>query len=349
MKYSSKPAVQVVSMRMFGHAGASGYDRLAHYLDCRVIEPVAQWTLPRRAISRLARPWIRRSGSIWYHRDSLLGELHAAREWLARPNQIFHFLYGENCYRYLGALKQLRRTNRIVCTYHTPPAVFENKVHDRRHIQRLDAVITVSTVQNELFSRLVGDRVFFVPHGIDVDYFKPHPSPSASNGRIRCLTVGSYLRDLETLSRIVNFVGQRNTEIQFSVVTHPEFHHWFQGMNNVTLHARLADEELRSLYQETDIFVLPLTDCTANNGLLEAMACGLPVIATDLQGVRDYTDATCAQLAARGDAPAMAEMIIALAADQTMRWKMAAAARKRALAFRWENVAAQIKHVYEQI
>lgn len=336
-------------MRMYGHANVSGYDRLAHYLNCSVIEPGTEWNFTRRAAARLFRYLIRRSGSTWYHRDSFLVELRAAYEWLSVRNQVFHFLYGENCYRYLGTLKTLGRKNRIVCTYHTPPEVFCTKVQDRKHIRRLDAVITVSTVQNEFFSQFVGDRVFFIPHGIDVDYFHPNPRPAVPTTGVRCLTVGSYLRDLETLARIAKLVGEYNKEIHFSVVTHPEFHHLFIGIPNVTLHTGLSDEKLLNLYQNSDIFVLPLKNCTANNGLLEAMACGLPIVATELQGVKDYTNAACARLAPKGDALAMAEIIAHLAKDESNRMKMRLASREKALTFRWENVAAQVKRLYENI
>ena len=42
------------------------------------------------------------------------------------------------------------------------------------------------------------------------------------------------------------------------------------------------------LYQGADLLLLPLIDATANNTLLEGLACGLPVLASDLTGVRDY-------------------------------------------------------------
>ena len=137
-----KSSVRIISLRMRGHAQASGYDRLAYYLGYPVIEPVAVWTFRQRTVARTLRFLIQRSGSTWYHRDSLIGELHAAWEGLRYGAKLFHFLYGENSHRYLGTLKYLSRKTRIVCSYHTPPDKFCSLMRDRDHLRRLDAIIT---------------------------------------------------------------------------------------------------------------------------------------------------------------------------------------------------------------
>ena len=349
MKNEITPSVHVVSLRMYEHAKASGYDRLVDFLGCPVIAPVREWTFTRRAVTRLLRFALRRSGSTWYHRESLLTELHAAREWLKKRGQVFHFLYGENSYRYLGAMKPISRRNRIVCTYHTPPDIFRTLVQDRQHLRRLDAIITMSTAQNEFFSEFVGERVFFVPHGVDVDYFQPNPTRRAESGVVGCLFVGSYLRDLETLARAAAYVGQRTRDVHFSVVTRPESHHHFQGLRNVELYSGVPDEKLLEMYHGADLFVLPLKDCTANNSLLEAIACGLPMVATDLQGVRDYTCGDCAVLTPKGDAEALGDTVLDLAGDAAMRTKMGRASRQQALNFRWERVAEHVWDVYRKV
>ena len=80
--------------------------------------------------------------------------MHAARKWFSKKNQIFHFLYGENCHRYLGVLNLIGHRNFIVCTYHTPPERFCQVVQDKAHLKRLDAVIVVSTTQHDFFSEI---------------------------------------------------------------------------------------------------------------------------------------------------------------------------------------------------
>ena len=348
MFYPRDPLINLIPMRMAGHASASGYDRLADYFDAFVFHPVSNWTFGKRAIARSFRFFINRSDSVWYHRNSFIAEFYAAFKWIQTSGQIFHFLYGENTHRYLGALKSTGRKNYIVCTYHTPPDKFCQVVHNHKHLSRLDAIIVVSTVQSGFFSELVGSqKVFYVPHGIDVNYFKPMAGPKKDSGVFRVLFVGTHLRDFETLVQSARFLKSRANELRFSIVTSPKFHHIFQGLENIELCSGISDEKLLNLYQDSDLFVLPLLDGTANNSLLEAMACGLPIVSTDLPGIRDYVNDVCAQLAAPRDPNALTERILYLKDNESVRKKMAHASRNRSQEFSWPKIAAKIREVYE--
>jgi glycosyltransferase involved in cell wall biosynthesis len=55
--------------------------------------------------------------------------------------------------------------------------------------------------------------------------------------------------------------------------------------------------------------LLPLLDSTANNGLLEGMACGLPVIITDVGGVRDYAKENFADFVLPGDSSGIIKIL----------------------------------------
>ena len=69
----------------------------------------------------------------------------------------------------------------------------------------------------------------------------------------------------------------------------------------VRWHANLSSEELRAVYQKADILLLTLVDATANCALLEGMACGIPVIVTDVGGVRDYANEKFTDFVKPGD------------------------------------------------
>lgn len=339
----------LITLRMAQHAAASGYGRLEDYLPGLRIELPKQLTLAQRIVARLLRFLPARSGSRWYQRRNLLGELRAARLWCVRRNTLFHFLYGENSYRYLGMLKSVARGNALVVTYHTPPARFDEVVKDRKHLEQADAIIVMSNVQRGPLAEIVGDdRVFFVPHGVDVQYFRPAESRRPSSGPLDCLFVGTHLRDLDTLEAVARSLGDRR-DMTFKVVTRPQNARRFSGMAHVECMSGIDDEHLLSLYQDADLLILPLLDCTANNTILEAMACGLPILSTDLVGVRDYVSDKCAILTPERDPEALRQALVDLADHRDRLAEMGKASRAQAMLFRWENVARKTEEVYEWV
>lgn len=337
----------VVSMRMSGHAGVSGYDRLIHYLPCDVVTGPVDWTFAERALAKALKPLVNSAGSQWYHRESLIAELRAATRWCRNRGDVFHFLYGENSYRYLGLLKSAGKPRPIVCTYHLPAEKFHRIVSDTTAIKRLDAVVVVSTVQREIFSGLVGpNRIHYIPHGVDIEFFRP-AGERVPNRRFRCLFVGSHLRDFDVFVGAVRALAR--SDIEFVVVTSRAEHHRFAGLENVTLLTGITDTELLKEYQSCDLFVLPVTDATTNNALLEAMACGAPVVATDLVGIRDYVDESVAILTRPADVSSFVDAIDCLYNNEAKRSEMARASRERAIALGWERVAAQVMGLYREL
>jgi len=340
----------IVSRRMGHHSTHSGYDRLADYLGGEVIGAPEDWRLGERVLAKVGKLLIERSGNQWYHRAEFVTELKAMRQWLTRGNHIFHFLYGENSYRYLGALKKLSKENHIVCSYHTPKEKFSAYVREKDFLTHVDALIVVSTVQQEFFSSLVGeDRVFYVPHGVDIDYFRPGNTVDYGERPLECLFVGSHLRDMETLRQVFDMLQKRGGDAHLTVISSQENNARFKHLDNVTVMSGVSEEELLGCYQDADLFLMPLLDCTANNALLEAMACGLPIVTTDLQGVRDYVNGACARLAPKGDAHALLEILQDLMEDGESRRVMADASRRQALNFSWEKVAREIRMIHSRL
>jgi glycosyltransferase involved in cell wall biosynthesis len=164
-----------------------------------------------------------------------------------------------------------------------------------------------------------------------------------------CLFVGQWLRDFAVLETVVRAVRDATPQARFRLLLPSDAADRWQGRSGVDVVTGLDDATLRRCYQEATLLVMPLRDCTANNAILEAMACGLPIVATDVGGVRDYVDQECALLTPPGDADGMTEAVLALLGDATRRAAMARAARRRAEAFAWPRVAERMLAIYREL
>ncbi|MGI9301875.1 MAG: glycosyltransferase family 4 protein [Gammaproteobacteria bacterium] len=343
------PDINLIALRHGHHAAHSGYGAMADVLPGHIIRTPDTLSLMQRVFVRALRPMVYGSQSRWYQRRHLLAEAAAAKRWLSGGNQVFHFLYGENSYRYLGHMKRVNRHNYIVCTYHTPPQRFDEAIRDRSHLQFIDAAIAFTRDQVEYLRGLLApERVFLIPHGVDVNHFRPAPEPKPDRDPLHCLFVGQHLRDFDTLAGAARAVAQ-DAGIRFSIVTPQDRFDHFNGLDNVELLSGVSDAELLTRYQRADVFVFPLLDATANCALQEAMACGLPIVSTDMPAVRDYVDDACALLTPRGDVEALAAAIRRLEQDRGQLTRMGAASRKRAQDVSLENVASQTVDVYRHV
>ncbi len=332
------------------HVKHSGYFQFVRYITdiTHHITPIR--VLPMTFVNLLPNPFVTGSRMKWYEKHMFFDELVLMIDWFFHSNKIYHFLYGEMAYRYFGNLKRyIPRNNKIICTYHQPPKIFEEVVKDTRHIQNIDAIIVLSKEQLAYFKNIINpDKIFFIPHGIDTEYFKPKENKPKTDV-INCVTVGFWLRDFEMLSEVIKILNTTNINFIFNIVSSNEVTKYFAGIPNVNLRSQITDEELLSLYQDADILVLPLIDSTANNTLLEGLACGLPIVTTDVGGVKDYVNDSCAILVPKGDTKMMAEEIIRLVNDKIRLHQMAQNSRKRALELSWDKIAMKIQKVYQKV
>lgn len=114
---------------------------------------------------------------------------------------------------------------------------------------------------------------------------------------------------------------------------------------------RLDEVDKARALASLDIYVAPNTGGESFGiVLLEAMAAGAPVVASDLDAfARVLDDGRCGALFPVGDASALASAVTALLADGEDRAGMVDAGRRRVMAYDWRTVAADLLDVYASV
>ncbi|WP_264050610.1 glycosyltransferase family 4 protein [Methylobacterium flocculans] len=113
---------------------------------------------------------------------------------------------------------------------------------------------------------------------------------------------------------------------------------------------RLADADVAPMMRSADLFVFPTLADTLPLVVLEAMAEGIPVLASAIGGIPYQLEGGCGVLVPPGDAPALAEAVARIAANPAKRAEMGSRARARvAQHFTWEAAATNALRAYEQV
>ncbi len=343
---------RIVRRRRTGtNALASSLDPARVRIDERIVPmgpgrlriPFLAGAIERRARSR---------GHSAYRWSDFRTELVALGLALRRRIDAVHFLDAEHSMLFFPGwrrrLGRLASKTRILASFHQPPGILEKTV-DPGIVRRADAVLAVSSEQADFLRALApGADVRVLLLGVDTDAFSPPEAGPPAEGRpFRCLAGGVWLRDYDAFFRTARILGARAPgafELH-AVAGRLEIP---AGLDNVVAHRDVPDAELLGLYRGADALFLPLKAATANNVLLEGMACGLPIVSSDLAAVREYAGNGGARLVKGNDPEAFASELEALRRDPDLRARMSRASRARALSLSWQNIAVEYARLYEE-
>jgi glycosyltransferase involved in cell wall biosynthesis len=259
----------------------------------------------------------------------------------------------------------------------------------RRRLRKCDLVIGCSDYITDRIRRAfpqLAARCHTVYNGVDVSRFVPDKNRAGSNGVKRLLFVGRIWPDKgpHVLLEAFKQVTERYPQVQLELVG------WKQGpppeyvvnlsddeqvrklaplynanyssylghmlppeiAERVSFHKALAHPELAGHYRNADILVSPsVWNEPFGIPLIEAMATGIPVIATRGGGFPEIVqEGKTGLLVSRGDAEELAEAILRLLEDEDLSRSMGEAGRQRVLErFSWDTIAENLLSEYRSL
>jgi len=123
-------------------------------------------------------------------------------------------------------------------------------------------------------------------------------------------------------------------------------------VNNVTFYKHIPYSNLTNFYHSAHLFVFPsVWDEPFGMPIIEAMACGLPVVATRGGGIPEIIEnGKTGLLVERGDAGTLAEAIVSLIQDQPLRDSIGNAGRQSVLKrFTWDRISEDLVSTYGKL
>jgi phosphatidylinositol alpha-mannosyltransferase len=326
-------------------------------------EPISSIDAPIHRIGRVVS--IPANGSVARITLSLRSYLQAKRLLQEEQFDLIHLHEPMMPALPLTVLRHSNATN--VGTFHafrnTPLTYFYGKPILRPFFRKLHGHIVVSSAAQDFVGEYFRADYRIIPNGIDFPRFNTRypPLEQLADGRPTVLFVGRLekRKGLKFLLRAWPKVLERQPNARLVVVGRGrplEGYRRFaarQGWSpsDVVFAGYVAAEDLPRYYQACDVF------CAPNTGqesfgivLLEAMAAGAPIVASDIPGYRDVvSDGEQGLLVEPKNPGAIADAVLRLLANPELRANMRRAGQEKARAYDWPRVATEVLDYYFEV
>jgi glycosyltransferase involved in cell wall biosynthesis len=221
-------------------------------------------------------------------------------------------------------------------------------------------LVVPSGFLQQVFSEF-GIASAIIPNIIDLETFYPVPRVAipASTGAPFTIVITRNLEPiygLDTAIRAIGLAIERINTIQLKIAgsgpQQDELEQLVQTLDlgsKVTFLGRLGRKEIVELYQCADVMLNPSRVDNMPNSILEALACGIPVISTNVGGVPFMVrDGHTAVLVKPDNVPEMAEAIVNLCRDEVLRRGLSKSGQREVARYTWAEVKPQWLALYTQ-
>jgi phosphatidylinositol alpha-mannosyltransferase len=230
----------------------------------------------------------------------------------------------------------------------------------RRTLQgRLDrhaAAVAVSEPVVEAHARYFNADWKIIPNGVDTEFFHPVTPAQPREPRHEILFLGRLdpRNGLDTVLAAMPTVLEQLPDTQLTIAGDGPLRRVYQRLAApVEDHVRFVGSvngNRPEIYSKADLYLCPTTKASFGITLLEAMACGTPLVVSDITGFRELiAGGEEAVLVPRNDVAAWADTIVTLLRDEPHRKEMAVAGLTKAARFAWPNVAQEVMAVYRSV
>ena len=228
------------------------------------------------------------------------------------------------------------------------------------YMKKLDARIAVSTAARHFVSRYFPGEYRIIPNGVDVAaYRNARPFPEYRDGKFNILFTGRLepRKGAMYLMRAYAALKAKHEETRLIVVgVGPQLGELRrfvrdERVGDVLFAGRATDGDKARFFKTADVFCAPSTGQESFGiVLLEAMAAGLPVVASDIHGYKRVVQRNVSGLLVEPkDSDALEAALERLLRDPALRASLGEAGARRAPDYDWSHVTEQLLDLYEEV
>lgn len=229
------------------------------------------------------------------------------------------------------------------------------KLFLKRVLNSAAKIICVSEAQKRLIASkyaLPLESIVVLPNGVAEEYFV---AKKMSENAVPHLLFVGRLAVQKNLPLLIEAVSQMQTSVFLDIVGEGEEREKIEALiqqyklETVKLHGQKTGTELLEFYKLADIFVLPsFKEAGLPLSMLEALAAGLPVVASDTPEVGENLG-DCGVLIQDPAATNYARVLDALLSDKDALRKLSNASVQTARSYSWETTLDSIEDVYKEV
>jgi glycosyltransferase involved in cell wall biosynthesis len=236
----------------------------------------------------------------------------------------------------------------------------ELSAYEFKIYEKADRILSLTQEDADIlidYSPKLKDKIRVVPHGVDTDFYMPPKENIWNRNTKNILYLGNY-QHYPNVDAVKNFMNNCWEKIlkevpaaKFYAIGHnppPELLEFINRYENVIVQPGGDNENVRKIYWRSDVFVAPIALGTGFRGkLLEAMACGLPVVATKLAafGINPENEVN---MFVTDDYSLFSDYVSRLLKDINLRQKISQAALALAQKFDHRNAAKKLEKVLKE-
>jgi phosphatidylinositol alpha-mannosyltransferase len=226
----------------------------------------------------------------------------------------------------------------------------------QRRLDRHAAVMAVSQPVIDAHSRYLEANWEIVPNGVDTRFFRAERRPHGPRGCPELLFLGRLdpRNGLDTVLAAMGRVVEERPGAHLTVAgdgpLRPVYERLARPLGRSVSFVGRVNGDRPEHYGRADLYLCPTTKASFGITLLEAMACGTPMVVSDIIGFRELVDGGREAVLVPKERPvAWAETILELLADRPRLEAMSTAGRQKAEAYAWPRIADQVLRIYRRV